>query len=344
MSRIEIINPIDFRGWDELVLQYPDYSFFHSSAWARVLSEAYGYRPLYFAAMEKDNPVAIIPVMEVDSFLTGKRGVSLPFSDFSPPLTRDPDQVKGLMQAVMDYGSKAGWKYVEWRDDGDHFDGVQPSLSYYHHSLDLSLTQQQIFSNLRDSTRRNTKKAAKEGVRANFQNALEAVQEFYRLHGMTRKLHGLPPQPFKFFKKIHEHILRKGKGFVVLASYHGENIAGAIYFHFGKKAMYKYGASDRKYQHLRANNLVMWEALRHYAEKDYEALSLGRTDLDGAGLLQFKSGWGAEQETLNYYKYDCRKGEFANDSAKSNPFHGFFKRLPSPILRMAGYLMYKHAA
>jgi hypothetical protein len=340
----EILNPLEVPNWDELVLQHPGYIFFHSSAWARVLSEAYGYKPLYFAAMEDGNPAAIIPVMEVDSFLTGKRGVSLPFSDYCPPLTRDTAQFKRLMQAIMDYGSKAGWKYIEWRGGRHHFGTVRPSLSYHHHSLDLSLTQQQLFSNLRNSTRRNTKKAAKGGVQVDFRNSLEAMHEFYRLHGMTRKLHGLPPQPFKFFKKVHEHVLSRGKGFIILASYGGENIAGAVYFHFGKRAIYKYGASDRKYQRLRANNLVMWEALKHYAEKDYETLSLGRTGLGDTGLLQFKSGWGTEQEPLNYYKYDCRKTEFASDSAKLNPLHSFFKRLPTPILRMAGYLMYKHVA
>jgi len=49
---------------------------------------------------------------------------------------------------------------------------------------------------------------------------------------------------------------------VVLASFDQENVAGAIYFHLGEKAVFKYGASDKKFQHLRANNLVMWEAIK----------------------------------------------------------------------------------
>ena len=44
-------------------------------------------------------------------------------------------------------------------------------------------------------------------------------------------------------------------GFVALASYSNRVVAGAVFFHFGSKAIYKYGASDRNYQHLRANNL-----------------------------------------------------------------------------------------
>jgi len=33
--------------------------------------------------------------------------------------------------------------------------------------------------------------------------------EYYRLHCLTRKRHGLPPQPTGFFQKIQEHIIAK---------------------------------------------------------------------------------------------------------------------------------------
>jgi lipid II:glycine glycyltransferase (peptidoglycan interpeptide bridge formation enzyme) len=107
---------------------------------------------------------------------------------------------------------------------------------------------------------------------------------------MTRKEHGLPPQPFHFFKKIHDHIISKNLGVVVLASFDRENVAGAIYFHIGEKAVFKYGASDKKFQHLRANNLVMWEAIKWYSQNGYRSLCFGRTEPENQGLLQFKSG------------------------------------------------------
>ena len=80
---IQIINPIEYEGWDDLLLSTQDYSFFHSSAWAKVLKEAYHYSPTYFTIFDNGNLKALVPVMQVDSFLTGKRGVSLPFTDYS---------------------------------------------------------------------------------------------------------------------------------------------------------------------------------------------------------------------------------------------------------------------
>jgi len=37
------------------------------------------------------------------------------------------------------------------------------------------------------------------------------------------------------------------------------SVAGAIFFHSGGQAIYKFGASDETFQHFRGNNLVMWE-------------------------------------------------------------------------------------
>jgi len=45
---LEIINPMDYAGWDDMLISTQDYMFFHSSAWARVLYESYQYHPVYF--------------------------------------------------------------------------------------------------------------------------------------------------------------------------------------------------------------------------------------------------------------------------------------------------------
>ncbi len=69
----ESINPIEYPGWDDLLLSQPDYSFFHSSHWARVLHDSYGYKPCYFSIIDNQKLSACIPVMEIKSVLTGTR-------------------------------------------------------------------------------------------------------------------------------------------------------------------------------------------------------------------------------------------------------------------------------
>ena len=291
-SDIQILDPTKYQGWDDLVLSNPDHSFFHSSSWAKVLSESYGYTPKFFTLLEGNKIIALIPVMEIKSFLTGKRGVSLPFTDYCDPIVSGNVRFQELLEYIIEYGKKRGWKCIELRGGNGLLPSGRPSLTYLGHTLYLSDNHDGMPSTFRDSTKRNIRKSIKEGVKVELLQSLDSVQEFYRLNCMTRKDHGLPPQPYYFFEKVFNYVISRNLGLVVLASFEEKPIAGAVYFHLGEKAIYKYGASDKKYQHLRANNLIMWEAIRWCCKNGIQSISFGRTEPENEGLLQFKRGWG----------------------------------------------------
>lgn len=342
--KLEIINPIKYKGWDNLILSTSGYSFFHSSAWAKVLNESYGYKPYYFTLINNGEMKVLIPFMEVKSIFTGKKGISLPFSDFCEPVIHEKKNFNGIFNLLIEYGKKLKWKSIEIRDGNIFAQDLPPIAYYYQHSLDLSINNyEQIFSGFRESTKRNIKKAVHEDVKVNILYSLEAIDEFYRLNCMTRKTHGLPPQPYYFFKKVYEHIIAQKMGFIALASYNETVIAGAVYFHFGTNAIYKYGASDMNYQHLRANNLIMWEAIKWYSQNGYKSFSFGRTEPDNSGLLQFKEGWGATQQLIKYYKYDLKNEIFIQESPIiSSTYNKIFNKMPIPLLRFAGSVLYKY--
>ena len=126
---LEIIDPIERPGWDEMLLDQPDCSFFHSSHWASVLHDSYGYQPRYFAAIERGSLSACIPVMEIKSPLTGTRGVSLPFTDYCYPLIQASFPAQEAYDAVIRYGERAGWQTVELRG-GEKLPLLWPSSSF----------------------------------------------------------------------------------------------------------------------------------------------------------------------------------------------------------------------
>jgi len=339
---IEIINPLEHPEWDELLLTSEKSSFFHTSSWARVLCESYNYKPLYFTQIEDNRLKALIPVIAINSILTGKRGVSLPFTDECHPIADDRDQFKVSLKKLIKYGKKEGWKHIEFRGGQNTFKELPTSKSVYSHTLDLDRNEQKIFSTFKSNTKRNIKKGVKKNVKVKILCTLESVKYFYRLNCLTRKVHGLPPQPYHFFKKIYEHIISQKKGFVVLAYYKKDPVAGAVYFHFNGQAIYKYGASDRTFQHLRPNNLVMWETIKWYALNGFKSFSFGRTEPENTGLLQFKRGWGTKEEVINYYKYDLTKDAFVNKSSRIKSSYAVFSRFPLPVLRLAGRILYRH--
>lgn len=330
-------------GWDDLLIASGKGSFFHSSHWARVLHESYGYKPVYFAYPGGNGLQALVPFMEIDSRITGKRGVSLPFTDYCEPIIPDCCGIGDVMAHIIQFGKGSGWRYFELRSGIGLPPGLPPSSFYYGHELDISRDEDEIFSSFHSSTKRNVKKAEKEGVKVIIYSSLDAMRKFYKLNCITRKMHGLPPQPYRFFEKIHEHGISKGYGIVALADYNGTTVAGGVYLRFGDKAIYKFGASDRRYKHLRANNLVMWEAIRYYAMNGCRTLFFGRTEPENDGLLTFKRGWGPQEQAINYYKYDLKREFYVTESSRLHGFHNkVFANMPIPFLRLTGSLLYRH--
>ena len=88
MMHFQIINPLQYTGWDELLLAREKASIFHTSHWAKVLHDSYGYEPLYFTAVDNGELQGLVPVMRINSLFTGKRGVSLPLPISVNPLCR----------------------------------------------------------------------------------------------------------------------------------------------------------------------------------------------------------------------------------------------------------------
>ncbi len=341
--RVEILNPLGFAGWDKLILTQPNVTFFHSSHWTRVLCDAYGYKPLYFVVRDNGKLSAVVPVMEITSFLTGKRGVSLPFTDFCQPIIGPGIRADEIWNTIREYGAKAGWKYFEIRGGSGMNLSIPPSSWCYDHVLDLSQDVQNVYGHFRNSHKRNIKKALKIGVEITLCDSLESIKEFYRLNILTRKEHGLPPQPFTFFNNIHKAAIEKKHGLLFMAHYQGKVIAGVLCLHFGKRAMYKYGASDKQYQHLRPNNLVMWKAIEWYCQQGCKSFSFGRTDQGHNGLRQFKSGWGAKEKTVHYYQYNYKNGETSGPIVKVDGWHTrIFSKMPTSILKIVGSLLYRH--
>jgi hypothetical protein len=340
---LKVINPLDIPNWDEQILSLPGYSFFHSATWARVLFESYGYHPLYFTIFDGQAIKACLPVMGVKSFITGKRGVSLPFTDRCEPLASDPAQFDALIAQAKEYSERQGWKYLELRGGATFLNGTGPSTSYLGHTLDLTVGADRLFSDLRDSTRRNIRRAEKEGVEIVISATMDTMMAFCKLNRMTRKHHGLPPQPFIFFSAVREHVLLKALGFVVVASYRAKPVAAAVFFHLGRKALYKYGASDLKNQSVRANNLVLWKGIEHLSKCGFESLCFGRTDIDHDGLRRFKNGWCPQEYPINYFRYDLRKNKFVVEPHHLNGCNKMiFGKLPISVLNLIGNLTYRH--
>ncbi len=343
---VECIDPRVDARWDRWLDSHPQATVFHTAAWARVLAESYRFEPCYFTSVAADGTRVLLPMLEVDSWFTGRRGVSLPFSDFCPPLGDAgaglPDVVFSALRA---HARERGWRYIECRGGLPQTTGARPSLSYFTHDLDLATGEDALFTAFHPAVRRAIRKAEKSGLTTEVTTSAAAIGEFFRLQELTRRRHGLPPQPIDFFRRMREQILDRGMGFIVLARLNGAAVAGVIFFTLGRGALFKFGASDASYQASRPTNLVLWAAIRECLARGVTHLHFGRNATHHESLRRFKLSWGTREDRIDYVKFDCRTQQFSTDRSLLNGWQNrVFRRLPLPLSRLAGRILYRHIA
>ena len=186
---IEIVNPVNYSNWNEDILNLSGYTFFHSSQWSNLISKTYGYKPIYYILKDDKRIAAVFPLMEIKSFLTGKRAVSLPFSDFSNPLVEDYSQFDKLFKKITENGKSRNWKHIALKGYRELLPKNIPSYLEFEHILELNGDEEVLFSAFNDSTKRNIRKAVKSDVKVFKSQTKESVDQFFKLNSLTRKRH-----------------------------------------------------------------------------------------------------------------------------------------------------------
>jgi len=343
-AEIVRLDPLEDSDWDARISVLPGATCFHSAGWMRVLHESYGYSPCCFAGMKPDGFGALLPMMEVSSILTGRRGVSLPFTDFCEALVAPGHDFQPLVEHSLEHAGERAWGHVEFRGSAGIPAAAPAAARHLAHRLDLGKEPDELWQGMSSAARRSIRKARDSGVVVSTGHDEAAMRVFFRLHGLTRKRHGVPPQPYAFFSNIRRYLLEQGLASILLASDKGGNaVAAAVFLHFGKHVIYKFGASDIASQHLRANHLLMWQAIERFSGEGMRELHMGRTETDHPGLRRYKLAWGAREEELAYCRYAPARREFVSGGKPGSGWtRKILRRMPVSVSRMIGTLAYRH--
>lgn len=324
--------------------------FYADPAWFELITSLYGYTFVPLTTTTSAGRLSgFLPLCYMSSPLTGRRLVSLPFSDHCPLLAEDEASANHLVDQAIELAKSKQARYLELRT------GLNDTLSqradltsanlYGRWLVQLDPNQDTVWGRMRQQARRKVKKARSEGVQIRLAERREDMLEYYRLHLLTRtKKHGMPSQPLKYFLRLWDTFAPTGKIHLELAEYKGQIIAAHITAFSGTQAHYMYGATDDRYQELAAGYLLTWESIVWGCQHAYQVLDLGRTAYDNAGLMQFKRSWGAVEEATPYYYYPAIQGLAATpeSSKKYQLITRCWRQLPLPITAPLGGYLYRH--
>jgi CelD/BcsL family acetyltransferase involved in cellulose biosynthesis len=336
-----LIEPSDPR-WMDFINSSSEANIFHHPAWMELMSKCYGYSPVILVVPDENGGFrAGLPFMKVKSPLTAERWVSLPFSDYCNPLYRDDSALAELtQQSVLTY-QENGLEKLEVRWVLPECADIQKVSEFVLHTIKLDPDPEQISKRFKRTHLQNIRTAEERGVQVEFGNKLDHLKVFYDLQLETRKRHGVPAQPWKYFELLWNYIVKPGLGFVVLAYKDTEYIAGMVYLSWGKNLIAKYAASREDSFNLRPNNLLFWEGIRWGCRNGFKVFDMGRTELENEGLRNFKSRWGAVEEPLYYSIISSTPYKPANDRLE-HVMHSVIKNSPQWVCKLSGELLYRY--
>ena len=114
--RLYELDPCKDARWPRFLLCHPDASVFHTPGWLEALQRTYDYEPVVYTTAPPCRELINGQVFcRVNSWLTGRRLVSVPFSDHAALLMSEADDLESLLSHLRERVDKESCKYVEIR-------------------------------------------------------------------------------------------------------------------------------------------------------------------------------------------------------------------------------------
>jgi lipid II:glycine glycyltransferase (peptidoglycan interpeptide bridge formation enzyme) len=348
--RVFTFDPLSDERWDRFVLSHPGSSVFHSSAWLGSLRRTYQYEPIAFTtsagSAELKNAVVFC---RVNSWLTGKRLVSLPFSDHCDPLVDQQNDLVDICAKLTAEFEHQQLRHIEVRPTcplDAAADAFPYEFSHCLHRLDLRPSITELFRRLhKDSTQRKIQRAERECVRYEEGRSKDLLEAFNLLFLMTRRRHFAPPQPLKWFQNLIECF---GQDLSIRVAFKGKHpIAAVIMLRHKATLVYKYGCSDARFHRYGGMHLLLWRSILQAKQDGLLLFDFGRSDWSTPGLIAFKDRWGAARSVLTYSrmldsKHRPLKRRPEKNNWKERAARILTPLLPDSVFRAIGSVMYHH--
>jgi hypothetical protein len=355
MSTIHWLTPEELSEWDAFVGQHPLGLVYHTSAWQRVLENAFGHiRGRFLALRDGSGTIrAGLPIYTVKSWLLKDRTVSVPFATMCDPLIATKEDFDQLWPAIEEASGKIGSRRIEIRARRCSPEcmpaGLTAGEGYKHHYLALGgKNPDALFRSFSQScVRRRVDKAKRAGLVAEERHDDESLRVFHAMLVATRRRRSLPPMPFAFFREMYR-CLSPDHVSLYFAMHEGKPVGGLMALKFKDMWTMEYNG-DADGSPAGTNQFLCWETIQRAKESGAEFYSFGRTSLDNASLLEYKSRWATVEEDLT--DFVCLAGSKAAQPKESpkairQALYGTAKQLlrhaPPAVQQSFGDFCYRH--
>lgn len=312
MKIVSFVN-IQHKQWDEFVVSSLDTWFFHYSAWIKIESKYFVNQNLSFAAVEGDQIIAICPAylrtinrgweeLTIDSGHHRHAGIAFAeklddamsgacaakVMEHLHVLRREYNADRILLNShnlalsninaenrtipfwIKDYAFQPGMMFTE--------NGEMSCPGFYavcaDQIVDLSLSEEKLFTNAESSFRRAVKKASNGGVILKIAD-VNAIEDYYDLAKVSAKRTRQTIMSKGYYEELVAAFGGQDKLAILVAYKDDVPVAGLLLILEKMGVNFFGGVSHPDYLQFRVNDFIHWKAICWAKEKGFLRYRLG---------------------------------------------------------------------
>jgi hypothetical protein len=300
LHKFEIANEID---WVELDA-YPDRTIFQTKAWLHFVAEAQGAEPVILRVTCGSERVGYYTGLSVRKF--GLKILGSPFPGWTTSymgfnLSPETSRAEVASAFIRFAHRELGVAHLELMDrrlpleDAEHHRWKHRVFRNF--EIDLTLSEEDLFAQLKGACRTSIRKSQREGVTIEIANDPAFADDYYaQLTDVFNKQGLAPTYGIERVRLLMKHLLPTGNLLLLRArDPHGDCVATGIYPAFNDSMYFWGGASWRKYQILQPNEPLHWFAMCYWKER-----GKARCDMGGGG--EYKRKYGGHEIAVPYIR------------------------------------------
>ena len=311
-SGLFALDPLRDERWRKLVHGHPAASVFHSTEWLSALRLAYGYEPVVYTNGDPSSQsiASGIVFCKVRSWLTGRRLVSVPFSDHCDPLVESSAELDDLLLRVRESvpaGNGSTARSGRCASNPALPPGSGKAINTFGTSS-ICGPASRAFSGI-CIARFGVGSAARSAKRSPMRKATRSLLR------AVLQIGGGDPQTAKFTSPT-DPVVSQFDREPRIEPYHPGCVKGRL------AHCQHLDPESQENNHLqiwlqRCPNApawwcgaALWNTIQQAKAAECETLDLGRTDTGNEGLVDFKEHWGGVRSELRYWRYPGRPGRY----------------------------------
>ena len=349
---VRLATDVDRDAWDRYVASCPDAAGYHEWSWRSIFEKTFGHKCHYLLACpepenpttrEPENPIGVLPLVEIRSLLFGRSLTSLPFVNFGGVLADSDDAARALVNKASELARQFKSKHVELRHIARRFDDLPCKQHKVTMRLQLEAAaagtagkseDSPLWSKIDRKARNQVRKAQKSNLTV-VRGGVELVDEFYSVFARNMRDLGTPVYARRLFSDVLTTF--PGRAHLIVVRLADKPVAAGLTFRTRGMVEIPWASSIRDYNALCPNHLLYWHAIETAAAEGADVFDFGRSTPD-EGTFKFKEQWGAEPTAL-HWEYWLASGKLPDQSPKNPKFKLMietWKRLPLWAANLAG--------